>query len=73
MTLRELVLEMRDKIDTLFGMVDHLENNVVTREELRLWREAQRTTKRWAITTIISLAVLGIMILGIVIGTIGGG
>lgn len=70
LTIRQLVLEMREDIRKLFGAINHLENNVVTQDELQMWRQAQRTTKRWAIATIISLAVLGVTILGIVLGTI---
>lgn len=67
LTLRQLVLEMREDIKHLSGSVTHMESQVVTREELQMWREAQSATKRWAITTIISLAVLGITIVGVLL------
>lgn len=69
LTIRQLVLEMREDIKQLSAAISHLENNAVTRQELNMWRQAQKTTRRWAVTTILSLAVLGMIVLAAVVRT----
>jgi len=65
-SFREILVEVRDKVDALDSRFDHLENNVVLKTELEMWKKTQVNTRRWAITTILSLLVIGVMILGIV-------
>lgn len=73
MTLRELLMEVRSDVKSLFNRMDELEDEVVTKTQLNLWTETQRNTRRWAVTTIISLLVLGIMALSVVIAVMNGG
>ena len=67
MTFRELIMEVRDDVKDLKYQMTALDGSTVKKEELEMWKQAQNTTKRWAITTIISLLVLGLMALGIVV------
>ena len=67
LSLRELLMEVRRDVKLVFEKIDHLDNATVKKSDLELWTETQKNTKRWAITTIISLAVLGIMVLGLLI------
>lgn len=67
MSFRELLLEVRDDVKELKYQFNELDGATVKKEELQMWRSAQVTTRRWAITTIITLFVLGVMVLGVVI------
>lgn len=71
MTIRELIDEIRDDIRALSDKVNRIEGRMVSKEELAMWRKIIRSNRRWAVTTIISLAILGIMVLGYV-SSLGG-
>lgn len=71
MTIRELIDEIRDDIRALSDKVNQIEGRMVSKEELAMWRKIIRSNRRWAVTTIISLAILGIMVLGYV-SSLGG-
>lgn len=67
MSFRELLYEVRDDVKALGHLFNDLDSSVVKKDELDLWRLTQKNARRWAITTIISLGVLGMTILGIVL------
>lgn len=66
MSFRELIVEIRRDVKEVFAKIDHMETRldteVLTKTEFNLWKETQRNIRRYAITTIISLLVLGLMI-----------
>lgn len=69
MSFREILMEVREDVKSLFTMVDALDGSVVKKTELDLWRETQKNARRWAITTIISLLVLLVTITSVIIAT----
>ena len=78
MTFREILYEVRRDVKEVKEEVDNVQLSMasmykiyVTKAELGVWREVQRSQRRWAITTIVSLAVLGVTILGIVLANTG--
>ena len=60
MTDHQMIQEIRDDVRALAHAFDTFKDEVVLKSELQMWREAQKTTRRWAITTIIT--VFGLML-----------
>lgn len=74
MSFREILSEVRDDVKEVKEEVDNvqitlvgLDKVYVTKAEYQMWQDIQRGQRRWAITTIVSLAVLGMTILSIIL------
>ncbi len=61
----DLLQEVRDEIKALTAAFADFKGRVVMKEELELWQEAQRTTRRWAIGTLLTM--LGIAIAAVAV------
>ena len=69
LSLRAIVMEIRADVKSLFALFNHLDDQVIKKTEFELWRESRRTTMRWAIGTVISVASLMVAAVWIIIGT----
>ncbi len=63
LTIKDIIMEVRDELGELRDSFADFKGRVVMKDELELWQETQRTTRRWAITTVLS--VIGVLILAI--------
>jgi len=73
LSFRDLIMEVRSDVRKLFGKINDLEDSVVTKTELDLWKATQVTTRRWAIGVIISFLVLAFAIVGLILQQHAGG
>ena len=62
----ELLKEVRRDVKTLTGSFQDFKGRVVMKEELELWQEAQRTTRRWAIGTVLTMLTIAIAAVAVV-------
>lgn len=65
----ELLHEVRDKVDKMNDNFLEFKNAVVTKEELKMWQDTKRNTTRWAVGTIIAVAMLLVAFATIIIQT----
>lgn len=55
LTVRELVLQVSNQVSSLQRDLDMFKTTVVTKNELDLFRETQKSARRWAIGIICSI------------------
>jgi len=65
----DLLQEVRKDVKALTVAFMDFKGRVVMKEELELWQEAQRTTRRWAIGTVLSMIAIAIVVVGIVVNS----
>ncbi len=63
----DLFQEVRDDVKALTSAFADFKGRVVMKEELELWQEAQRTTRRWAIGTVASMVAIAVAAVGILL------
>ena len=63
----DLLQEVRDEIKALTAAFADFKGRVVMKEELELWQEAQRTTRRWAIGTLLTMLGIAVAAVAIVV------
>ncbi len=63
----DLLQEVRDDVKALTQAFTDFKGRVVMKDELELWQEAQQTTRRWAITTILSFLAIGITVVLVIV------
>ena len=56
----DLLREVRRDVKALTTSFQDFKGRVVMKEELELWQEAQRTTRRWAIGTVLTMITIAI-------------
>ena len=56
----DLLQEVRKDVKNLLAAFADFKGRVVMKEELELWQEAQRTTRRWAIGTVLTMLTIAI-------------
>ena len=66
-TLQQLMMEIRNDLGELKTSFTDFKGRVVMKEELELWQEAQRTTRRWAVGTLIAIVGVAMASIAIVI------
>lgn len=69
LTFRELLMEVRAEVHVLNQRIDKVEGRMVTKTDIDHWREIKQTTRRWAITTIISFLAIMVTVAGIIAAT----
>lgn len=72
LSLRDLVMEIRREVSGLRNDFQNFKEEVVYKEDLDLWNEIRRNTKRWAIGTIVSMAMLILAAVSIIVNAKGG-
>ncbi len=65
----DLLQEVRKDVKALTSAFADFKGRVVMKEELELWQEAQRTTRRWAIGTLLTTFAIAVAVVSIVLGT----
>ncbi len=63
----DLLQEVRKDVKALTSAFADFKGRVVMKEELELWQEAQRTTRRWAIGTVFTMITIAIAIIAVAI------
>jgi len=63
----DLFQEVRDDVKALTTAFADFKGRVVMKEELELWQEAQRTTRRWAIGTVVAMLGIAVAAVGIIL------
>jgi len=61
----DLLQEVRKDVKALTSAFADFKGRVVMKEELELWQEAQRTTRRWAIGTVLTMITIAIAIVAV--------
>ncbi len=56
----DLFQEVRDDVRKLTAAFADFKGRVVMKDELELWQEAQQTTRRWAIGTVLTMITIAI-------------
>ncbi len=51
----DLLQEVRKDVKNLLAAFADFKGRVVMKEELELWQEARRTTRQWAIATLLTI------------------
>lgn len=69
MSDREMIQEIREDIKNLARRFTEFEYEVVLKTDLNLWIESNKTTRRWAIGTIITIIAAGISAIVTIWGT----
>ncbi len=66
-TAEDLLQEVRNEVKALTAAFADFKGRVVMKEELELWQEAQRTTRRWAIGTVLTMFTIAITVVAVVV------
>ncbi len=69
-SVEDILQEVKDELKELAKSFADFKGRVVMKEELELWQEAQRTTRRWAIGTLLSMLTIAITAVAIVVNVI---
>ena len=62
----DLLQEVRKDVKALTVAFMDFKGRVVMKEELELWHEAQRTTRRWAIGTVLTMLTIAVAVIAVV-------
>lgn len=65
----DLLREVRRDVKNLTASFQDFKGRVVMKEELELWQEAQRTTRRWAIGTVLTMMGIAVAVIAIGLST----
>ncbi len=63
----DLLKEVRRDVKLLTASFQDFKGRVVMKEELELWQEAQQTTRRWAIGTVLTMITIAIAVVAVVV------
>ena len=66
-SVEDILKEVKDELRELAKAFADFKGRVVMKEELELWQEAQRTTRRWAIGTVLTMFTIAVATIAIVL------
>jgi len=59
-SLQDLMMEVRDDLSELKASFADFKGRVVMKDELELWQETNRTTRRWAIGIVLTILAVSV-------------